>query len=374
LLASDTAMRATLSPHPRAQIYYWKCDRPAAFHGTSGHGDAAAIERALRPLLAARFDTSAVVLRPAAGQGNHLTFEAEIDGRAMFVRVEDGPEHDDYIEVESSVLGQVRALGVPAPRVHAVDASRVQVPFAWQVMDRIAQPDLNHWHKQGLLDLPHACKEIGAAVARWQTIEPAGFGPFNPIVLREEQRLAGFHARYEDYFRLHLETHLAFLEERGFISLEQTAGIEQAIGAHRELLQLDRACLVHKDLALWNILGSATEIAAYIDWDDTIAGDPMDDLSLLGCFHDGAALAAALCGYSSVRALPAQHGRRFWLHLLRNMVVKSVIRLGAGYFARGSSFFLIGAGGSGASLESFTRARLAAALRGLREYLPIESL
>jgi len=361
-------------PHPRARTYYWKCDRPAAFHGTGGHGDAASIQRALEPLLAARFESGRVLLRPAAGQGNHLTFETEIDGRALFVRVEDGPEHDDYIEVESSVLGQIRALGVPAPRVHAVEASRAQVPFAWQVMDRVAQPDLNHWHKQGRLDLPRAAAEIGAAVARWQAIEPDGFGPFDPAVLRAEQRLAGFHQRYEDYFRLNLETHLRFLQERGFISREQTAEIEQVIGAHRGLLQFERGCLVHKDLALWNILGSETEIAAYIDWDDVIAGDPMDDLSLLGCFHDGDALAAALRGYTTVRPLPAEHVRRFWLHLLRNMLVKSVIRVGAGYFERGSSFFLIGAGGSGASLESFTRARLAAAVRGLREKQPIESL
>lgn len=361
-------------PHPRAQIYYWKCDRPAAFHGTGGHGDVEAIQRALQPLLASRFDTGEMVLRPAGGQGNHLTFEAEIDGRALFVRVEDGPEHDDYIEVESYVLSQVRALGVPAPRVHAVDASRAQVPFAWQVMDRIAQPDLNHWHKQGRLELPHAAEKIGAAVARWQAITPAGFGPFNPAVLRAEQRLVGFHERYESYFRLQLETHLRFLEQRGFLSRVQTAEIEQTIDAHSGLLQLDRACLVHKDLALWNILGSETEIAAYIDWDDTIAGDPMDDLSLLGCFHDGPALTAALRGYASIRPLPAEYGRRFWLHLLRNMIVKSVIRVGAGYFERGSSFFLIGAGGSGASLESFTRARLAEALRGLRENLGIDSL
>jgi len=48
------------------------------------------------------------------------------------------------------------------------------------------------------------------------------------------------------------------------------------------------------------------------------------------------------------------------------MIVKSVIRVGAGYFDRGDGFFLIGAGLNGADLERFTRQRLATALRGLR--------
>jgi fructosamine-3-kinase len=133
------------------------------------------------------------------------------------------------------------------------------------------------------------------------------------------------------------------------------------------LLALERGCLVHKDTALWNLLGTEWEVKAVIDWDDCIAGDPMDDLALLGCFHDGAFLRAAFSGYASVRSLPEESGRRFWLHVLRNMIFKAVIRVGAGYFDHDSRFFLIGAGGSGASLREQTQARIAAALDGLRE-------
>jgi hypothetical protein len=86
---------------------------------------------------------------------------------------------------------------------------------------------------------------------------------------------------------------------------------------------------------------------------------------LLGCFHEGAFLTHALEGYQSVRPLPADHVRRFWLHLLRNMLVKAVIRVGAGYFDRTDAFFLVGAGLSGANLRDFTLARLDAALNGL---------
>ena len=46
--------------------------------------------------------------------------------------------------------------------------------------DRIDAPDLNLLLKAGTLDLPTIAEQIGAAIARWQTLEPAGFGPFDP--------------------------------------------------------------------------------------------------------------------------------------------------------------------------------------------------
>jgi hypothetical protein len=49
------------------------------------------------------------------------------------------------------------------------------------------------------------------------------------------------------------------------------------------------------------------------------------------------------------------------------MIVKAVIRVGAGYFERSDGFFLIGAGRSGGDLKQMTHERLALALRGLRE-------
>ena len=358
----------------RRSIYYWKCDRPAAFHGTGENPRNAALEGQLREVLHERFPGERLALWLAGGQGNHLTFRATLGAVECFVRLEDGPERDDYMEVEARVLAEVRTLGIAAPQVLAVDARRQRVPFAWQMLEFIDCPDLNELHKAGTLDLAPAAHAIGANVARWQAVQPRGFGPFDADLLRRENRLEGFHPRYEDYFFLHLERHLRFLVERGFLSAEETAAFAEEIERHRHLLALPRGCLVHKDLALWNILGSTAQIAAFIDWDDAISGDPMDDLSLLGCFYDGPILAQALAGYTSVRPLPEEHRRRFWLHLLRNMIVKAVIRVGAGYFDRTDRFFLIAAGGTGADLKAFTHARLASALRGLREDPSIETL
>ena len=367
----------------RRDIYYWKCDRPAAFHGTQTRGEAdAEIEPQLREALRSELGAQVVVLSPGAGQGNHLTWNADVDGKAMFVRVENGPEKDDHLAIESAVLDRVREAGVVTPRVFGCDATRSRVPFAWQVLERIGTPDLNHWFKLRSLDVSRVAFDIGQAVAKWQTVTLASFGTLEwsaqSSVRNEGQGtsephrglcgpLSGCHASYSDYFYLRLEVHLSFLVSRGFLTVVQRDEIAAEIENHRALLDLPQGCLVHKDLALWNILGTSDQITAFIDFDDAISGDPMDDLSLLACFHDEVFLQRAFEGYQSLRALPEHHLRRFWLHLLRNMIVKAVIRVGAGYFDRDDGFFLISSGGSGQSLRETTHSRLALALRGLRE-------
>jgi aminoglycoside phosphotransferase (APT) family kinase protein len=270
------------------------------------------------------------------------------------------------------VLGEVAKTGVPVPRVLGRDASRTRVPFAWQALERIPHRDLNQWWKAGSLDEAKVAFEIGQTVARWQAIEPKGFGPFDPEAWREGKGLAGYHGAYRDYFHLRLEEHLRFLVARSFLGTERAGELRALIEAHAGLLQLDHGVLVHKDLALWNVLGTPDAVVAFIDFDDAISGDPMDDLSLLACFHDRAFLERAFAGYASGRALPDDWRPRFWLHLLRNLIVKAVIRVGAGYFERDAGFFLIGSGGSGADLRRFTEERIELAMRGLRDGAGLE--
>ena len=343
----------------RRDIYYWKCDRPAAFHGTQTRSEADAnLASQLEKELCRHFDTKKIALNPGAGQGNHLTWNAEVEGKSLFIRVENGPEKDGHLAVESALLDRVRAMGVVTPRVFGCDVTRSRVSFAWQALERIHAPDLNHWFKKGELNVPSIAFEIGRAMAKWQAITLDGFGVL-------DEHLCGYRTSYTDYFHLRFEEHLSFLTKCGF--LNNADEIVSEIEKHRALLDLAPGCLVHKDLALWNILGISDQIAAFIDLDDAISGDPMDDLSLLACFHDAAFLQRAFEGYESLRALPEHHLRRFWLHLLRNMIVKAVIRVGAGYFDRDDGFFLISSGSSGANLREFTLSRLALALRGLRE-------
>lgn len=360
---------------PRQGIYYWKCDRPAALHGVGRSGKAADGDMVprLRDLLSQSFEIRN--LRPAGGKGNHHTFLLDLPDRQAFVRVEDGPEQDGHLAMESRVMSTVAAAGVPVPEVLFTDASRQSAPFAVQVIEYFDCADLNALHRAGSLDLAGVAAGIGRAVARWQEVPVRGFGPFDPVATEANGVLTGYHERYDTYFRLHLERHLAVLTGHSFLSADEAGKILCAIAEHSVLLHLDRGCLVHKDLAFWNIMGTPAALRAFIDWDDAIAGDPTDDLSLLGCFHSADFVQAAVDGYAEVRALPGEFLRRFWLHLLRNMIVKAVIRCEAGYFTLGAQgAFLMNAGQDGAAFRAFTYQRLLSAFRGLAESCPLGTL
>lgn len=359
----------------RDSVYYWKCDRAYAFHSLLGHEDeASAIAASLRLVLDDYFQGGPYTLKPAGGQGNHITYLVSHRSRTFFLRLENGPEKDDYMEVESRLLDEVRAAGVPTPGVFHVDTTRSRVPYAWQLLEFMDVRDLNHFHKVGTLDQSRVFTRIGADIARWQSVRPSAYGPMMTSHLREQNSLRGLHPHYRDYFFLNWEKHLHFLVSKGFLANSESRRFQDVVRDHEGLLDLPGGCLVHKDLALWNILGTAKDITAYIDWDDSISGDPLDDMSLLGCFHGGDALAAVQAGYESVRPLPENFCPRFWLHLLRNMVVKAVIRVGAGYFDRQGGFFLLSAGGSGHDLQAFTRQRLEAGCQGLEKSKPLSEL
>ena len=358
----------------RRHIYYWKCDRPAAFHGVLRQPEAlrdveflSGVREVLWAGFAEPFD-----LVPSCGEGTHRTYLLRQGRQTLFVRVEDGPEGDGHLAEESRVLEAVTASGIPAPHVHFCDVSRQRAPLAVQVITHYEAPDLNRFCRERGVSATVFAEEIGRWVARWQAMPVKGFGPFQSQKIGGDAVLKGFHASYADYFHLHLDRHLALLQDGGFLSPPETNRIARLIADHRPLLDVGTPCLVHKDLALWNILGTEVGIAAFIDWDDAIGGDATDDLSLLACFHSWDFLELALRGYESIRPLPVDFCPRFWLHLLRNMIVKAVIRLGAGYFDRPPGGFLTPQGGP--ALRQATRTKLLSACQGLQENRPLSDL
>src|SRR5690606_9258528 len=187
----------------RAGVYYWKCDRPAAFHGVIRKESSAGLSilDQLQNLLSTVI-SGPFFLREAGGRGNHHTFLLRHDDIESFVRVEDGPEGDGYLAVESRILEEVAKTGGPVPRVDWTDVSRSRVPFSVQIIGFFDCPDLGKLHQKALFRVESIAEEIGRAIARWQGVEVSGFGPFSGESLQQEKRLRGFHSTYASYFML----------------------------------------------------------------------------------------------------------------------------------------------------------------------------
>ncbi|PRD48751.1 phosphotransferase family protein [Sphingobacterium haloxyli] len=358
----------------RKSIYYWKSDRPhtAANTQASPHDTRMEIEQQLVSYLTMHFGNGDFTITPAGGQGNHITYFLFQDQNKYFVRLENGPERDDYMSVESEIMHQVRDVNVPVPYIHVTDISRTHVPFAIQIMECVEHEDLNMAEKRGDLDTISIAETLGQYVARWQAIRPAKFGLFNPEVLMKDARLEGFHDTYPQYFLLNWNVHLDYLTRSGFIQEAKATELKGLVEDFLPLLQLEEGCLVHKDLALWNVLGENDKISAVIDWDDAVSGDPMDDLALLGCFHSGEVVLSAIRGYEKERILPSNYEQRFWLHLLRNIIFKSVIRVKGNYFDKSELFFL--SNPKQKSLKKFTLGRIESAVEGLKGCKSIDEL
>ncbi len=361
----------------RKNVYYWKCDRPSAFFAIKegNEGNKREVQEEISALLTSYFGSEHFSLSPGGGQGNHLTFLASRDGESYFIRVENGPEKDDYMEVETAVINRVHDIGIPSPTIYAVDASRIKYDFAWQIMENVEFPDLNKIYKSHKLQTKVVMRELGTYIARWQSISTDGFGPYSSSILRTKGHLEGLHPTYRDYYMLNIEKHLDFLVQHSFLTREKADAFLEAIIANSKYLDIPRGCLVHKDIALWNILGTEDNIKAVIDWDDTISGDPTDDISLMACFHSKDEMEALIEGYQEIKPLPEDFMPRFWLHLMRNMLFKAVIRVGAGYFKKDSNYFLINSESDGElGLRNFTLSRLELAFEGLTGLKSINDL
>ena len=94
------------------------------------------------------------------------------------------------------------------------------------------------------------------------------------------------------------------------------------------------AALCHGDLGRPNVLTRAGEVAALLDWEDALVGDPLFDLAGWGTFvgHDERR-AVLLAGYAERAPLPADADLRYRLYYLRIMLAKTVHRRRVGWAA-----------------------------------------
>lgn len=356
----------------RNNIFYWKCDCDLApekkkslfFADKYDNGERAKLAHAI----AERFlGCAADKCEALKADGNHFTYLIRGRGQAFFLRADDGLSDDDYMLAESAVMNLLHAKNLPVPRVFATDVSLKDFPCRYQVMEFMDLPCLNNFYKNNELDSHKIARESGKFLAALHNNKFGGFGFIDTRALAKDGSLRGLDASLRAYFNKCLQDHLAYLRDQSLLTASSVKNIESLFAKHEPLLNISRGSLLHRDFAYWNLLGTRDTIGAVIDWDDCVIGDPADDFGILNCFLEEEQMNAALLEY--FRPAPCDEGFqcRIWLHTLRNMLWKAMIRHYMGYFNKGSGFFMA-KNDRGFSLKDYTLAKINISIQKLESY------
>ena len=351
----------------RTDVYYWKCDSPLSYEQKRLYNEKysrADIADLVRKVGEHHFPDVPVETSATGSAGNHYAYLIHLPHRTCFFRADDGKVDDDYMEAEAIAMTMARRQGVPVPDLIATDTTRSRFPVRYQILECVAHPSLREHDQNGVLNRRAVSEQLGVYLALLHGITGEGFGFLNTERLRLDGKLQGLDRSHSDYFHKRLDDHLGYLQDVGFLDSGTIGRVGAVFQRHVELLNIERPSLLHKDMAFWNVLGAPDRVAAIVDWDDTVLGDPADDLAILRCFYDEEVFEPLLAGYRRAAELPADFTTRLWLYVLRNMLWKAKIRHFMGYFQMDESFFIRSRENLD-SLEAFTHQRIDMAIEKL---------
>ena len=343
----------------RKGIYYRKCDQPVATLFKDKY-----ITADITPVVAAVVNR--VMKEPADEihalncDGNHYAYRVNIGGRQMLFRGDTTQDDDEYMLAEVAFIKAAANAGVPVPQVYACDVTMEFEACRWQLLEWIPGKALVDFDRRKCLDRQTVAAQLGVIFRRLHSIPMDGFGFANTEVLKQTGRLQGIYTTYPEYFHCRLDEHLDYLLHEKLLPKDAITRVVAALERLALLLERRQVYVVHRDPAFWNIIGGAASVAAIIDWDDAVSGDPADDIGLMMCFESQEFVAEVLKTYGEVKD---DFMARAYLHFLRNMLWKMVIRHRNGYFRQDSSFFLNVASAPGQSLYDVTLGKIMLALR-----------
>jgi Ser/Thr protein kinase RdoA (MazF antagonist) len=291
--------------------------------------------------------------RPRDGIANAVFF-LETTGEPLVLKVFDDATGAWKPQKERAVFTHMRALGIPAPAVHRVDASKRVVPFVYSLSERLPGepyslvfPTLSEAENAGI------CAALGDSLGRLHAttfdafgdpLEGAGglgVGPVHELTEGGNVPAPGPFATWREAHDRIVAARLRLMRGTAFADL--ILRVEAWFDRHDHLLADDIVPrLLHMDLHRGNVLIANGKVAGILDVEEAIAGHNEYDLmrTELANFRDEAPTFrdAFLAAYRAHVTLDAGYeARQRFYDLSRALVwIRSLILYGDGY-ARGAT-------------------------------------
>ncbi len=320
----------------RSDVFYWQTDRKvtpaeAGAIWADRHNyfsDAELFER-INSVLAN--DKLAKLIPYDSGSQTNLGNVSSVrsgvleSGKEVIIRCFPKGIKNGYFHVEKLVADLVKDNGLPTYKTFAVHDLTDPDDLSFHVLEKLNGIALQKHLEAQPQDERELIFKTGAMMAKLNKIEVGGFGPFDNE-LAKTGKLRGLHSSLESAMNAALDFNLDVLFKEGLLSATQVKSINSLFKGN-DLLKKEKSYLVHNDFADWNVLTDGKEITAILDFDESVGGDPIQDIACWSTFFDLSRLEAFLDGYWSVSQKPNDFIDKFELYRLRYIISKMTLRI-----------------------------------------------
>ena len=246
-------------------------------------------------------------------------------GKEVIIRCFPKGVKNGYFHAEKLVADLVKDNGLPTYKTFAVHDMSGPDDLSFHVIEKLPGVALQKHLEVNPQEEKELIYKIGAMMAKLNKIEVTGFGPFDNE-LAKAGKLMGLHGSLESAMNAALDFNLEVLLEEGLLNATQVESIESLFKGN-DLLKKEKSYLVHNDFADWNVLTDGKEITAILDFDESVGGDPVQDIACWSTFFDPSRLETFLDGYWSVSEKPNDFIDKFELYRLRYIISKMTLRI-----------------------------------------------
>jgi len=320
----------------RHNVFYWQTDRAitpqeagAIWADRHSYFSDQDIIEAVNAELA---DDKLVSLEPldteaqtSLGNINSVRVGALASGKGVVIRCHPRGVRNGYFYVEALVAQKALDIGLPAYRTLAIHDMQSADDFSFQVCEKVEGVSMAFWVRDHAEDEAKLTFDIGVKMARLHKIQVDGFGPFDNAKAKQGV-LAGLHPTYAKAVRAGLAFNLEELVKREILTQVQADAVDKLLQEDNPLLACKQAVLIHNDMADWNVVTNGKEIVGLLDWDESVAGDPVTDIACWSTFFPPERLNGMLKGYWSATEKPADFDEKFELLRLRYVISKMTLR------------------------------------------------
>lgn len=319
----------------RSDCFYWQTDRKisaeeAAFIWKDRHSaikneellEKVNLELKGERVVSIDFDEK---IQMSSSNVNSIRVGVLESGKKVIIRCHPKGVQNGYFHVESLASKMALDNHLPAYETYFIHDLENETDVSFQVIEKLKGDTVQFYLKEHPEMEEKMVFEMGKTMAKLHQIQVSGFGPFSNEQAKN-RILVGRHKTLNDAIQAGLKENLERLVQYNILTKEKALRMK-ALFEENELLNSNISVLIHNDFADWNLLTDGETITGIIDWDECVAGNPIQEIACWSTFFEPERIKPFLKGYFSEIPIYEHFDEIFQLMRLRYTISKMALRV-----------------------------------------------